>query len=84
MMGDDPEDYPDEYLSDLPEEAREEIQEGDAFEEEVEQRRDAIMLLEASILLAKLFEEEYITLREYVELTEPLEEYQRDSETTIL
>jgi hypothetical protein len=84
MIADDPEDVPDEYLSDLPEEAREEMQDDEAFEQEVDERREAIMLLEASILFAKMFKEEQITLREYVELTEPLEEYHRQSETTIL
>lgn len=84
MMGDDAEDYPDEYLSDLPEEVQEEVQTGDAYTEERNERQDAVMLLQASLLFGKLFTEEYITLREYIELTEPLEEYRRDADVTVL
>lgn len=87
------EDVPDEAL----EKTQSELQEGDSefgvaeelvpeeeFEERVDSMHEAFEVYAASIVLARMFDDDKITLGEYLELVGYVEDYEQEMEPALL
>lgn len=62
----------------------EEMQTEEEFREHVGEMHEAFEVYAASILLARMFDDEHLTLREYLDLMDVVEEYEREMDATLL
>lgn len=84
-MRDNPDDYPDKTLTELQDEDHEEIENlREDIAGELSDRRKSITLIAATNVIARMFEDDVITLREYIRLTNWIEEENRSLEHGIL
>lgn len=64
--------------------ADEHLETEEEFREHVGEMHAAFEVYAAGILLARMFDDGFITLGEYLELVEYVEEYERDLEATLI
>jgi len=83
-----PENYPDKTLSEI-EDSDEyddfdvDVDDRDEFFEEVDEYRNSVEILASSIMLARMFEDDYITFREYIRLTNYVEDFEAERGTVL-
>jgi hypothetical protein len=85
-MNTNPEDVPDKTFSELKEDC--ELEDVSVEEEQIESEmgdyKDASTILSGSVIFAKMFQDDVITFREFVEYTNYLEDWNRSLEDTPL
>jgi len=64
--------------------ADEELATEEEFREHVGEMHEAFEVYATGVLLARMFDDEHLTLGEYLELVELVEEYERDLDATLL
>jgi len=81
-----PENYPNKTLSEI-EDSDEydeyDIDDRDEFFEEVDEYRNSVEILASSIMLARMLEDDYITFREYIRLTNYVEDFEAERGTVL-
>lgn len=81
-----PENYPDKTLSEM-ENSDEydefDIDDRDEFFEEVEEYRNTMEIVASSIMLARMLEDDHITFREYIRLTNYVEDFEAERGTVL-
>ena len=81
-----PENYPDKTLTEI-EGSNEydefDIDDRDEFFEEVDEYRNSVEILASSIMLARMLEDDYITFREYIRLTNYVEDFEAERGTVL-
>jgi hypothetical protein len=81
-----PENYPDKTLSEIEDSDEYEdfdVDDRDEFFDEVEEYRDAMEILASSIMLARMLKDDYITFREYIRLTNYVEDFEIENGTVL-
>lgn len=81
-----PENYPDKTLSEIEDSGEYEdfdIDDRDEFFEEVEEYRNTMEIAASAIMLARMFADDHITFREYIRLTDYVEDFEAERGTAL-
>ncbi len=81
-----PEDYPDKTLSEMKNSGEYDefdIEDRDEFFEEVKEYRNTVEVIASSIMLARMVDDDYITFREYIRLTNYVEDFEVEQRTVL-
>lgn len=79
-----PEDAPDKTIDELDEETQKELEDDETIKQEMDDMQELFKVMSTVMMLAQMFMDGHITLREYVRLGMILEDYERELDVSIL